>query len=159
MNHFKGLLLSCLFFCLFLAGCGSALLVPPSPTLHVAYSTPAQQRSMSLTLQVVRKDQVSQYPAPPRSWTITDAHAIHQLLEEIQRLPAHHNVGADTCARPHYVYTLDFSTGTAPVQHDELYSYCLTLTSADGNEYDPTTTFYSLLTGMLHLSKKELLGW
>lgn len=159
MNHLKRLILSGLFFCLFLTGCGSPSLVQPSPTLHAAHSTLANQRSASLTLQVTGRDQVSQQPTPPRSWTITDVHAIHQLLEEIQRLPAHHNVGADTCARPYYAYTLDFYTGTVHVQHDDLYSYCLTLTSADGSEYDPTTTFYSLLTGMLHLSKKELLGW
>jgi len=159
MSRLKGLLLCCLFFCLFLAGCGSALLAQNTPALHVVLGTPTQQRSTPLTLQVVRRDQVSQYPASPRSWTITDTHAISQLLEEIQQLPVHHNVGADSCARPLYTYTLDFFTGTTRMQHDELYSYCLTLTIANGSEHDPTPTFYSLLTGMLHLSQKELRGW
>lgn len=157
MNHVKGLLLSCLFFCLFLAGCGSALLAQNPPAPHVVPVT--QQGSTPLTLQVVRRDQASQNPVAPRTWTITDTHAISQLLGEIQRLPIHHNVGADSCARPSYTYTLDFFTGATRTQHDELYSYCLTLTAANGSEHDPTPTFYSLLTGMLHLSQKELRGW
>lgn len=159
MNHLKGLVLGFLFFCLFFAGCGSVSSLQPSPLSHGEQKTQASQSPVLLTLQVRRRDQSNQQPTPPRLWTITDVHAIHQLLEEIQRLPTHQNVGADSCVRPYYTYSLDFFTGTVQVQQDELYSYCLTLISAGGRKYDPTATFYSLLTGMLHLSKKELLGW
>jgi hypothetical protein len=107
---------------------------------------------------ISEKVKLSQSPVPQRSWTITDTYALQQLLDEIQHLPVHYNLGADSCARPHYAYALDFWAGTKRLQKDELYSYCLTLTFADGGKYDPTATFYSLLTRMLHLSKNELLG-
>jgi hypothetical protein len=152
----QALFLSSLAFLLFFTGCGSIQATQKPPPLQVAHT---DQRSAPITLQVTRMDQVSQRPVPPRSWTITDAHAIQQLLAEIQKLPAHYNRGADTCARPHYAYSLDFWVGTKSLQKDELYTYCLTLTSADGSEYDPTAPFYALLTGMLHLSKNALLGW
>lgn len=159
MKFFKVPLLSSLFFFLLLAGCGSVSSVQNPPTVRITHGDQVSQSPAPITLQVTRRGQVSQPTISSRSWTITNAHAIQQLLDEIQRLPAHHNVGADTCARPFYLYTLDFWAGTTILQKDELYSYCLSLTAADGSEHDPTTTFYSLLTAMLHLSKKELLGW
>jgi hypothetical protein len=74
-------------------------------------------------------------------------------------MPAHHNQGADSCARARYAYTLAFFVGTKSLQKDELYTYCFTLTLAGGNQLDPTTTFDSLFAGMLHLSHKDVIGW
>ena len=159
MKLSRTLFLFSLFFFLFVAGCGSIQADQHPSTLQMDHLNHVSQSPVAVTLQVTRMDQISQSPAPQRSWTITDAHAIQQLLNEIQKLPVHRNLGADSCARPHYLYTLNFLAGTSSLQRDELYSYCLTLTSVDGSEYDPTATFYSLLTGMLHLSKNELLGW
>jgi hypothetical protein len=139
MKLTKGLLLISISLLVFVAGCGSV--------------TPAQEPT---TLQVTRMDNWSQGPAAPRSWTITDVHAVQQLFDEIQNLPEHQNNGADSCARPHYSYHLDFLTGTKSLQQDDLDTYCTTLTLADGSHRDPTGTFDSLLAGMLHLSTQDV---
>ena len=139
MKLTKGLLLIALSLLLFVAGCGAV--------------TPAQQPT---TLQVTRMDNWSQGPAVARSWTITDVHAVQQLFDEMQNLPAHQNTGADSCARPHYSYHLDFLAGTKSLQRDDLATYCATLTLADGSHRDPTAAFDSLLAGMLHLSTQDV---
>ena len=139
MKLTKGLLLISISLLVFVAGCGSV--------------TPAQEPT---TLQVTRMDNWSQSPAAPRSWTITYVHAVQQLFDEIQNLPEHQNNGADSCARPHYSYHLDFLTGTKSLQQDDLDTYCTTLTLADGSHRDLTVTFDSLLAGMLHLSTQDL---
>ena len=139
MKLTQGLLLISISLLVFVAGCGSV--------------TPAQEPT---TLQVTRMDNWSQGPAAPRSWTITDVHAVQQLFDEIQNLPAHQNNGADSCARPHYSYHLDFLAGTKSLQQDDLDTYCTTLTLADGSHRDPTAAFDSLLAGMLHLSTQDV---
>lgn len=142
MKHSKVLLLIALFIGVFFAGCGSV----PS----------AQEPT---TLQVTRMDNLRPDNAVVRSWTITDAQAIQNLFQEGQNLPTHQNRGADSCARSHYSYTLDFLAGTKSLQKSELYTYCFTLTLEDGSHLDPTETFTSELAGMLRLSTKELIGW
>jgi len=142
MKHLKVLLLMSLFCLVFFAGCGSA-----------------QAGQDPTTLQVTRMDQLSKDHPGLHSWTITDAHAVQQLFQEIPNLPEHQNHGADTCARPRYTYTLEFLAGTKRLQKDELYTYCFTLTLEDGSQRDPTATFDSLLSGMLHLSVQDLRGW
>lgn len=139
MKLCKGLLLISIPLLLFFTGCGS--------------TQPAQQPT---SLQVTRMDNLSQGPAAQRSWTITDAHAIQQLFDEIQNLPEHQNNGADSCARPHYSYHLDFLAGTTSIQKDDLDIYCTTLTLPDGSHRDQTATFDSMLAGMLHLSTNDL---
>jgi hypothetical protein len=139
MKLTKGLLLISISLLVFLAGCGSG--------------TPAQQPTI---LQVTRTDNRSQSPTAPQSWTITDAHAVQQLYNEMQNLPEHQNNGADSCARPQYSYHLVFLAGTKSLQQDDLDTYCSTLTFADGSHRDPTTTFDSLLAGMLHISTQDL---
>lgn len=139
MKLTKGLLLISIPLLLFFAGCGTV--------------TPAQEPT---TLQVTRTDNRSQGPTVPQSWTITDAHTIQQLFNEIQNLPQHQNNGADSCARPHYSYHLIFWAGTKSLQTDDLNTYCSTLTLADGSQRDPSATFDSLLAGMLHLSTQDL---
>jgi len=142
MKLSKALLLISLCLFVFFTGCGSV-----------------QSAQQPTALRVTRMDNLSQSHAVVRMWTIMDAHAVQQLFDEIQSLPTHHNYGADTCARSHYSYSLYFLAGTKSLQRDELYTYCFTLTLDDGSEHDPTATFDSLFTGMLHLSKKDLLGW
>src|SRR3984893_9090776 len=139
MKLTKGLLLISISLLLFFAGCGTV--------------TPAQEPTI---LQVTRTDNRSHGPTAPQSWTINDAHAIQQLFNEIQNLPEHQNNGADSCARPHYLYHLVFLAGTKSLQTDDLGLYCTTLTLADGSHLDPSATFDSLLAGMLHLSTQDL---
>ena len=139
MKRTTGLLLISISLFLFLAGCGSV--------------TSAQEPT---TLQVTRTNNWSQGTPAPKSWTITDAHAVQQLFAEIQNLSGHQNNGADSCARPHYSYHLGFLAGTKSLQQDDLDTYCTTLTFADGSHRDPTATFDSLLANMLHLSTQDL---
>ena len=135
----KKLLLISISLLLFRAGCRSA--------------TPAQEPT---TLQATRTDNQSQGQVAPQSWTISDAHAVQQLFADMQNLPEHQNNGADSCARPHYSYHLVFLVGTQSLQQDDLNTYCSTLTFADGSHHDPTTTFDTLLAGMLHLSPQDV---
>src|ERR1700738_1151355 len=139
MKRIKGLLLISIPLLLFLAGCQSG--------------TPTQQPTI---LQVTRINSRSYGPTAPQSWTITDAHAVQQLFDEIQNLPEHQNNGTDSCARPQYTYHLVFLAGTKSLQQDDLGLYCTTLTLADGSHLDPSATFDSLLAGMLHLSTQDL---
>ena len=139
MKLIKGLLLISISLLLFVAGCGAV--------------TPAQQPT---TLQVTRMDNWRQGHAAPRSWTITDVQAVQHLWASMQNLPAHQNTGADSCARPHYSYHLDFLAGTKSLQQDDLDTYCATLTLADGSHRDPTAAFDLLLAGMLHLSTQDV---
>ena len=94
-----------------------------------------------------------------KSWTVTDANAVQQLFDEIHNLPAHHNNGADSCAEPFYSYHLNFFKGTTSIEKDDLYTYCFTLLSADGSEYDPSATFNTHFAQMLQVSPKDLTGW
>ncbi len=138
MKLTRGLLLIAISLLLFVAGCGAV--------------TPAQEPT---TLHVTRMDNWSQGSAP-RSWAITDVHSVQQLFNETQNLPEHQNNGADSCARPHYAYHLDFLAGTNSLQQDDLNTYCSTLTLADGSHRDPTAAFDALLAGMLHLSPQDV---
>jgi hypothetical protein len=139
MKLIKGLLLISIPLLLFLAGCQSG--------------KPAQEPTI---LQVTRINNLSKGPTAPQSWTITDAHAVQQLFDEIQNLPEHQNNGADSCGRPPYSYHLIFLAGTKSLQQDDLGIYCNTLTLPDGSHHDPTTTFDSLLAGMLHISTQDV---
>ena len=137
MKLTRGLLLIAIPLLLFVAGCGTV--------------TPAQEPT---TLHVTRMDQWGH--TAPRSWTITDVHAVQQLFDETQNLPEHQNNGTDSCPQAHYAYHLDFLAGTKSLQQDDLNTYCFTLTLADGSQRDPTAAFDARLSGMLHLSPQDV---
>lgn len=141
MKLSRALLPILLFFVVLFAGCGSV----PSP----------QKPDV---LQVVRTDNRNQSAAGTSTWTITDAHVVQQLFDEVQGLPVHQNNGADSCGKPRYSYMLNFLGGKQSLQKDELYRYCFTLTFPDGSLHNTTDAFDSQIAGMLHLSTKELFG-
>src|SRR5438128_2204143 len=132
MKLSKALLLISLSLLLFCTGWGSV-----------------QSAQHPTALQVTRLD--NRGHTGLRVWMITDAHAVQQLFDEIQRLPGHQPDGTDACWRPHYTYSLEFLAGAKSLQKDELYARCVTLTFADGSAHDTTATFDSRFAGILHL--------
>jgi hypothetical protein len=132
MKLLKWLLPVCFFLIMLLAACRSM---------------PSQQPTRLEVTRVETRNQTAK-----RTWVIIDPHAVQQLFQEIYNLPDHHNNGSDSCAEPTYQYHLNFFANTTSIEKDDLNTYCFTLTTADGHEYDPTDAFNRELAKMLGIS-------